>query len=243
MFRNTISATNLAVAADNLAVAEDNLALAVGIDKKVTGLAATLEAFKTLPTSALQFPQQNNPLTSLKKLLKHYSEDKAQTETQTEIKAQYVEGTFEWVKEDPEYKQWLGRKRTPFLLIHGPTGCGKTYLTYYLQETLRRDARKRQKMSVASLLFEPARQESQSLASVLLSIVIQIAEQDPKYCELIVKELQKKSSKETNLEEDAKSLWEKFLQGKFDKSSDSLRTVYVGLSLCYAVDGFPLRRL
>jgi KaiC/GvpD/RAD55 family RecA-like ATPase len=119
-----------------------------------------------------------------------------------------VEGTFSWLKDNSDYKDWFRAQKTPFLCVSGPQGTGKTYLTYrcyqLLQEmtkpkTLTTETSKtRQNISVAYFFFDPG-SETHSLKNALENLIVQIASQDSKYCDSLSKDIDKKGLKQAKV--------------------------------------------
>ena len=48
--------------------------------------------------------------------------------------------TCEWIQQEPAYNEWKGWEEvsSPILWIHGPPGCGKSYLAQYIVEDLKK---------------------------------------------------------------------------------------------------------
>jgi Cdc6-like AAA superfamily ATPase len=157
------------------------------------------------------------------------------------IESQFVEGTFSWLKDALEYKIWFKATSTPFLCVSGPQGAGKTYFTYHcfrrIQETRsahhqQQDATiAQQSVSVAYFFFDAS--ESQSLQKALSNIIFQIASQDAKFCESLVKDIDALDKRrpaakgEKQDMYDVNVLWKTFLSPKFEKKTETSRLVYI----------------
>jgi hypothetical protein len=101
--------------------------------------------------------------------------------------------------------------------------------------------KKRQNISVAYFFFDPG-SEDHSLISALQNIIVQIASQDPKYCDALSKDIDKKVPEPS--EDDAtKHLWNTFLSTKFGKTSEASRMAYILLDGVDLLDENDLRNL
>jgi Cdc6-like AAA superfamily ATPase len=146
-----------------------------------------------------------------------------------------VEGTFSWLKDNSDYKDWFRAQKTPFLCVSGPQGTGKTYLTYrcyqLLQEMIKpktlttETSKTRQNISVAYFFFDPG-SETHSLKNALENLIVQIASQDSKYCDSLSKDIDKKGF-EASKGDTAETLWKTFLSTKFEKTSEASRMAYI----------------
>jgi len=83
----------------------------------------------------------------------------------------------------------------------------------------------RQSTSVACFLFESGKEDSQSLQAVLATLILQIAEQDPKLCDSKDRELKKMPKGDDDLS--IKFLWENLILKTFERSSETSRNCYL----------------
>lgn len=195
-----------------------------------------LQDRRLTPADLQLLTPKNSALEKVKKKFGIKGAEMNQTQLKL-IESQYVAGTFQWLKKNSEYKTWFKAQTTPFLCVSGPPGTGKTYFTYHLcstiQETMKarrlapEAAKSRQNILVAYFFFDPGRPETQSLQSALSNIIVQIASQDSKYCDAIVKDLDKAAKVETSKKDISKTLWRNFLSGKLERTNESNRMVYI----------------
>ncbi|KAK5022406.1 hypothetical protein LTS07_010066 [Exophiala sideris] len=162
----------------------------------------------------------------------------------TVIEERFVPGTFSWVNEDTSFTAW-SKGSSPFIFISGSSGAGKTYFANkcyrFLQELSKTNTitgsnepdRPRQASCVTCFLFEPGKEDfafnrhedAQSFQNVLASLILQIAEQDPRLGDSMAQELKKCPANDE--EGIATFLWQSLILKKFERSSESPRTLYV----------------
>ncbi|KAI1618219.1 hypothetical protein EDD36DRAFT_425886 [Exophiala viscosa] len=162
----------------------------------------------------------------------------------TVIEERFVPGTFSWVNEDTGFTAW-SKGSSPFIFVSGSSGAGKTYFANkcyrFLQELSKSIAitgmmepdRPRQASCVTCFLFEPGKEDftssrhedAQSFKNVLASLVLQIAEQDPRLGDSMAQELKKCPANDE--EGIATFLWQSLILKKFERSSESPRALYV----------------
>ncbi|EXJ75437.1 uncharacterized protein A1O5_02133 [Cladophialophora psammophila CBS 110553] len=144
--------------------------------------------------------------------------------------------TFLWLRDEPSYKSWLSGQASPFIYISGSSGAGKTYLTCRYYSLIQANTKanqitaelegSRQSTSVACFLFESGKEDSQSFQAVLATLILQIAEQDPKLCESMGRELEK-MPKGGDDDLSIEYLWKTLILKKFEKASETSRTCYL----------------
>ncbi|GKZ38993.1 hypothetical protein AbraIFM66950_011622 [Aspergillus brasiliensis] len=147
------------------------------------------------------------------------------------IMPQLIDGGLVWVEKHDHFRRWLYPHGTcPLLYLKGGSGVGKTFLTahcYQLipliagrDQTLVQKETVRQQLIVTYFLFEPGMQYTQSFASVVASILFQIAAQDPKWCDTI-------ATKPVLDSRDAKRVWDELVLKRFEKRSHSSEQLYI----------------
>jgi Cdc6-like AAA superfamily ATPase len=181
---------------------------------------------------------KNSSLDKVKKRFGINAAGVGQIESQMKlIGTNYVTGTFEWLKGDEKYLTWMKAQASPFLCVSGPPGTGKTYFTYNLcsmiqehrkSRRLAQEATKTQEnISVAYFFFSPGL----TLASALSNIIVQIAGQDPKFCENLAKDIDnlvaKADHSKKESKEDVKTLWTSFLSSKLERKEETKRQIYI----------------
>ena len=97
-------------------------------------------------------------------------------ETLITAKGRRVPGTCEWIREDPNFQQWLEGTR-PFLWICGSPGKGKTMLSVFLVEELK------QKQSVMSYFCTSGDANRNNATAVLRSLLWQITSIHPDFAQ------------------------------------------------------------
>ncbi|PWY70006.1 hypothetical protein BO83DRAFT_438539 [Aspergillus eucalypticola CBS 122712] len=144
---------------------------------------------------------------------------------------QLIDNGLLWVEKHEYFRKWLYPHGTcPLLYFKGGDGVGKTFLTahcYQLipsiagrDQTLVQKETVRQQLIVTYFLFEPGMQYNQSFASVVASILFQIAAQDPKWCDAI-------ANKPVLDSRDAKMVWDELVLKRFEKRSHSSEQLYI----------------
>ncbi|PYH39238.1 uncharacterized protein BO87DRAFT_403166 [Aspergillus neoniger CBS 115656] len=144
---------------------------------------------------------------------------------------QLIDDGLLWVEKNDYFRKWLYPHGTcPLLYFKGGDGVGKTFLTahcYQLipsiagrDQTLVQKETVRQQLIVTYFLFEPGMQYNQSFASVVASILFQIAAQDPKWCDAI-------ATKPVLDSRDAKMVWDELVLKRFEKRSHSSEQLYI----------------
>lgn len=202
--------------------------------------------------SAFQTTTSSTTLRLIRQTFKTSRATRAYIDAQSDVfGAHGVKATFEWFSADRSCLQWYNANRKCFLQVSGAPGTGKTFFTSYLSRKLRETAKAKTgpKMSVACFFFQKDQQET--LQNALNSIIVQIAEQDPKYTDVVYPVLDPKNTKDpkdpkeategptANVKKalaDPKEVWKLFIEKPFQKSSDPARTVYILLD---SVDNLP----
>ena len=141
------------------------------------------------------------------------------SQTLTELEPSFVKGTFKWLPDTTTYQNFANGTE-PLLLVTGERGLGKTNLAFYAIDDLRglaQDAADRR--TVAYFFFEEEHEHLRSIKNFAKSLVIQIAEADPKYREEIVPELQKIRN---DIEaDDGTLIWEKLIVAKYPTDAEA----------------------
>ncbi|KIW74016.1 hypothetical protein, variant [Phialophora macrospora] len=211
------------------------------IDELPINLISTLQSMKLKASDLQQMLGPKRPFSSDKiaenfKKMKINVDAKHVIEKQMEfIESHIVPRTFSWLGDEAYYKSWVKGQISPFIYISGSSGAGKTYLTYKCYRLIQdmsksrpaagEPERARQSISIACFLFEPGKDDAQSLQTVLVALILQIAEQDPKLCDAIGKESEKIPT--DNEEKRLQYLWESLMVKKFEKTSENSRVLYV----------------
>ena len=127
-----------------------------------------------------------------------------------EIAESFVEGTTKWIFEDETYKSWT-EGDIPALWLAGGAGTGKSFLTHAIASSLER--RHEEHVSVASFFFREDQDALRSLRNALRCAVLQIADSNSAYLEVVAAEIAKE-----NADDDP---WSQFFTSRFPSDSEA----------------------
>ncbi|CAK4017686.1 glyoxalase bleomycin resistance dioxygenase [Lecanosticta acicola] len=135
-----------------------------------------------------------------------------------DISESFVEGTTKWIFEDDTYKSW-SEGEVPALWLAGEAGTGKSFLAHAIAANL--EQRQREHASVASFFFREDQDALRSLRNALRCAVLQIADSNPAYLEVVAAEIAKQSADDDP--------WSQFFASRFPRESQA--------HLYFVVDG------
>ncbi|KAI9661209.1 MAG: hypothetical protein M1821_009536 [Bathelium mastoideum] len=127
-----------------------------------------------------------------------------------EIAESFVEGTNKWIFEDDTYKSWKDGEM-PAVWLAGDAGTGKSFLAHIIASDLER--RHEEHVSVASFFFREDQYALRSLFNALRCAVLQIADSNPAYLEVVAAEIAKR-----NADDDP---WSQFFTSRFPSDSQA----------------------
>ena len=125
-----------------------------------------------------------------------------------EIAESFVEGTTEWIFQDDTYKAWVDGE-VPALWLAGCAGTGKSFLAHAIASKL--EHRHEEHVSVASFFFREDQEALRSFRNALRCAVLQIADSNPAYLEVVAAEIAKE-----NADDDP---WSQFFTSRFPSDS------------------------
>ncbi|KAJ4294462.1 hypothetical protein N0V90_008153 [Kalmusia sp. IMI 367209] len=131
-----------------------------------------------------------------------------------DIEQTTISGIADWIAEEPYFISWLDGS-TPFLLIRGADGVGKSYLTFAITQGLVSEGPAH--LNTAYFYFREDQLCLQSTQNAFACSAVQLAESNSRYAEQVA----------TKLKEEADSLaeqptWDRFFTSIFTKEADSL---------------------
>ena len=122
------------------------------------------------------------------------------------VSEQMLEGTGNWIKEEPLYKDWINEEE-PILWIFGGPGAGKSFLSSkivrHLLDLYVQDPDHETRISVGYFYIKENDERLRSLNAILKSVALQIANHNPVYKKHVVNVCASSDSIGT-----AKSTWE-----------------------------------
>ncbi|KAF2230805.1 hypothetical protein EV356DRAFT_519320 [Viridothelium virens] len=127
-----------------------------------------------------------------------------------EIAESFVEGTNKWIFEDDTYKSWTDGE-IPAIWLAGGAGTGKSFLAHLIASNL--EHRHEEHVSVASFFFREDQDALRSLRNALRCAVLQIADSNPTYLEVVAAEIAKE-----NADDDP---WSQFFASRFPSDSQA----------------------
>lgn len=132
-----------------------------------------------------------------------------------------IEGTCEWLVENPVYDQWLNSSESSILWLRGPPGAGKTFLAGYAIDGIQQDLGK----NACYYFFVQGDAGKDSLSSFLRSMASQLAQLIPEVRAFIIRILQQEPGLASST--DHRALWRKlWLRGilklEVDRSAEVL---------------------
>ncbi|OQV10292.1 hypothetical protein CLAIMM_14312 [Cladophialophora immunda] len=221
------------------------LEVTVDMNKKIDDLPSSLVGAlqrMNLKASEMQQIFGSKKSITVEKIMKSFKDTGLDVEAKhfmekqmTLINSHIAPDTFLWLKDEPFYKSWLSGQASPFIYVSGSSGAGKTYLTCKYYSLIQANTKSsqmgaelegsRQSISVACFLFESGKEDAQSFQAVLATLILQIAEQDPKLCESMGRELEKMPKGDVDLS--IKFLWENLVLKKFERASEASRICYI----------------
>jgi ankyrin repeat protein len=99
--------------------------------------------------------------------------------------ARPIEGTLEWVRDNPEYIAWMSSKDANLLWVTGYAGCGKTTMAAYIVQCL---SKYPQPNAIVCRFFCDNKNEEHQNATILLrSLIFQIVDRRKKLVKLVRK--------------------------------------------------------
>ncbi|KAH8893455.1 hypothetical protein GQ53DRAFT_840505 [Thozetella sp. PMI_491] len=132
----------------------------------------------------------------------------------TEIETSHVHGTFQWLR-DEMFFQDLEGGTVPIVWICGAPGMGKSSLVYSMQRALREEFEGESDVSVACAFFSQDQEDYGSAAIALRAMSFQVAQQDVRYREEVLADLQHDGV--TYYREPTLKMWKRLFLSKFGK--------------------------
>jgi hypothetical protein len=138
----------------------------------------------------------------------------------TDLESNYVCGTFEWLVKSAIYQDLEAGISRNGGIVHltGPTGMGKSMVTYTTVNALKEHFDGDSETSVAFFFFRADDDdEARSAESMLKSCAYQVAVHNIKYREELNAELRRDEARWFKEESNAKALWRRLFTSKFTK--------------------------
>jgi hypothetical protein len=166
--------------------------------------------------------QKSDNLESLKTAISTYFETNTFAEGRlTTFSKERHPGTARWILEEPEYLSWLDQS-SPLLWVSGPPGAGKTHISSFLIEELRRKAEAAPRCSVAHFFIRYAEKDTRSLKNALASSIVRISETDEEYCICVAAEVTKLKKGAGNFGNvDLGTIWKLFFLDQYTADSNA----------------------
>jgi Cdc6-like AAA superfamily ATPase len=132
-----------------------------------------------------------------------------------------LHGTATWILKESEYCSWL-KNGSPLLWVSGPPGAGKTHISSFIIEELRKTVEDAPRSSVAHFFIRYAEKETRSLKNALASAIIRISETDEVYCKHAAAEVADLKKEAAKLDDaDLGTIWQRFFLDQYSSSSDA----------------------
>ena len=136
-----------------------------------------------------------------------------------------VAGTGEWIRDEPLFQAWVGRK-VPLLWVTGTPGAGKSYLSANIISILRdanpQGMQSTAHVSVGYFFFKDSNPETRSFLQALRDLAYQISQNDSVYAKHMCSSCQSQDDIKT-----IRSAWRKLYVDFFVRGGDLDSSVYL----------------